>query len=225
MNELEKAIAEVVEPQLDELISSSEQAEPHTFSDRHNNKMRRLIKRQKRPYFRIVTGAGARAACIVLLCILLGTAALSVEAVRKPIKGFIISIFDDRKEVSVKSEGDEKHFVEDIYVLAKLPSGYELSSSGGGADSSYAFHDYYNGDLRLFFGQYTKESYKDVSFDPADHMELFTDEDGTEYLIDHTAEGELCVLWDNGDYVLHLVGNLTKEEALELCKSAEIEKS
>ena len=66
----------------------------HEFSDKHNKKMKKLIKRQSRPYFKLISTATRRAACIIVAMIVLSASALSVEAVRNAVYDFIIKIIN-----------------------------------------------------------------------------------------------------------------------------------
>ena len=84
-----QAISEVFDEQADELGSG----EPHVFSRRHEKKMRRLIKRQRKPNFRLISTAGRRAACIALAIVVVSASAMSVKAVRKTFFDFVTNVF------------------------------------------------------------------------------------------------------------------------------------
>lgn len=84
--------------------------------------------------------------------------------------------------------------------------------------SIMTFYD--RGDDNIYFGQYVKSIYYDVEFEK--NVELFTDDDGQQYLISYFSSDTVSIVWDNGDYILHMNTTLDLETALDICRSAEI---
>ena len=45
---------------------------PHSFSKKHNKQMEKLIKRQQKPYFRLISTTGRRVACSIVIFVVFG---------------------------------------------------------------------------------------------------------------------------------------------------------
>ncbi|WP_367258754.1 DUF4367 domain-containing protein [uncultured Ruminococcus sp.] len=52
-------------------------------------------------------------------------------------------------------------------------------------------------------------------------LDIYTDSDEQPYSIYETYEDH-TIVWDNGEYVFEISGNLNKDELLELCRSIKI---
>lgn len=228
MNNLKKALEESFELRSEKLLSSAQLPEEHKFSYGHNEKMKDLIYSQSSVSYRYFGTAKRRALTVAVICLMVLACALCVAAVRKPIKRFIVNVFDDHYEVSFNADNNQGGWrydvsehgeIESVYELKILPEGYEKESIKSG--TTYVCTYYRKGESKLFFGQYADDIYRDVYFDADSNLESVFDENGQEYLVAEVEEG-ICVLWNRGDYVLHLVGDLDKESAIELCKSAKI---
>ena len=62
-----QALKDVSDEDFNEDMNSISLTGEHEFSDKFNRKMKKLIARQKKQYFRFVSTAGRRAACIILV--------------------------------------------------------------------------------------------------------------------------------------------------------------
>lgn len=214
MDELKQALKETVEPELDALISAAKIPEEHCFSDTHNAQMQGLIRRRNRK-----ATVRKMAVSFAVVCAFLFATAMSVNALREPDKRFIVSEFFGRRVISTDPEQPGKPEIEEIYQIT-VPPGYELSNSR--TDDTCIFVNYQNGDDTIYFGQYVKSTYQNVTCPEIGYYE--TDAYGQEYYIEES-DGEICIVWDHGDYILHLICELDKEEALDLCRTAKIAES
>ena len=84
-----QALKDVSDEDFNEDMNSISLTGEHEFSDKFNRKMKKLIARQKKQYFRFVSTAGRRAACIILAVVVISASALSVEAVRNAVYDFL----------------------------------------------------------------------------------------------------------------------------------------
>lgn len=228
MNNLNKALEESFELRSEQLLLSAELSEEHKFSYRHNEKMKDLIYSHSSVSYRYFGTARRRARTVAVICLMVLACAMCIAAVRKPIKKFIVNVFKDHYEVSFNSDNNQGGWqydisehgeIENVYELTNLPQGYEKESVKSG--TTYVCTYYRKGKSELFFGQYVDDIYRDVYFDADSNPEIVFDENKQEYLVSDVEEG-ICVLWNRGDYVLHLVGDIDEESAIELCKSAKI---
>lgn len=67
MNEFtifQNALGEVFESELNDFFAGIDLEQPHTFSDKFNRRMSKLIKRREKSYYILISTAGRRAACI-----------------------------------------------------------------------------------------------------------------------------------------------------------------
>lgn len=128
----------------------------HEFSDKHNKKMKKLIKRQSRPYFKLISTATRRAACIIVAMIVLSASALSVEAVRNAVYDFIIKIFSNHSVVTTESGTDDGYptSFEEKYYISQLPAGFKQTQYGETDNSISVF--YSNGKKGILFDQNVK---------------------------------------------------------------------
>lgn len=96
------------------------------FSPRYEKKMVRLIKRQKRPYWKYVNTVGKKIAVIAIAFMMLFGLSMTIKAVREPVVSFIVTVFDKFSELFVdKSETQNApDKIEEVYTLTDLPEGY-----------------------------------------------------------------------------------------------------
>lgn len=230
MNDLKKALEVSFELRSEKELLSAELPDEHKFSERHNNKMKDFIYSRRSVSYRWFGTKKRCALSIAVICLSIITLTACTVAVRKPVRNFIVSVFDDHYKVDFNS-GDGVDEFEDIsqcekitetYELTVIPEGYVKESTQSG--QTYVCTYYSKNGKKMFFGQYPDGIYRDVYLNGNSNPESVYDENGQEYLIADVEEG-ICVLWNKGDYILHLTGNFTKEEALELCKSAKIVKN
>ncbi len=130
---------------------------------------------------------------------------------------------DNTRLFAVNTEGCPTT-IEYEYYLPELPDGYEMVEQ---CSLSFIICTVYENKLSgqtLMFNQYVKNS-----FSPHYNTEYYTFED-----VDINGHAGLCIdfsddehnssiiIWDNGDYILELVGNLSKNDLAILAKSAKI---
>ena len=217
MTELEK----MFEKDCDEL--SKLDIPQYEVSDEFKKKMERLIKYQRKPYFRLICTAGRRAACIIAAVIILSVSSLSATGAYKTIYNFLVNTFSDHNHVHYNS-GDSDDYpktIEKEYLIADMPEEFVLTDYDSNADSIVSL--YYNDDKYVLFEQCTKDSYS-YNFDNQNStVEYYTDENGQDYII-YKWESDVIVFWDNGDYIFQISGNLDKESVLDLCKSVTVKR-
>lgn len=219
-----EALQKVFNEEFEKDMADLEQMEEAVLSDKFEKKMAKLIKRQKKPYFKLICTTGRRAACIIAAIIILSASALSVEAVRKAIFGFIVSIFSDHNVVSVVGGTAEGYpeTIEEEYYISKLGDEYKLEEY---SRISYRMYSYYsNNNSFIIFIQTVKSKY--ISNVDNEHLSVYDtiQYDGQTYLT-YKSDGYIGYIWDNGKYVFELYGNLNKSATLDLCSSTKIKES
>lgn len=194
----------------------------HEFSDKHNKKMKKLIIRQSRPYFKLISTAGRRAACVIVATVVLSASALSVDAVRGAVYDFVMENFADHSVIATESGTDDGYptSIEEKYYISKLPAGFEQTQYIETDDSVSIL--YSNGKKSIFFDQNVKRNHKEYI---DNERTSFTkiEIDGQEYLLFESDTDVTCI-WDNGRYILGIFSDLDKETVIDLCKSTKLQK-
>ena len=216
-----EALQKVFDEEFEKDMADLEQMEKAVLSEKFEKKMAKLIKRQKKPYFKLICTTGRRAACIIAAIIILSASALSVEAVRKAIFGFIVSIFSDHNVVSVE-EGTADGYpktIEEEYYISKLGDEYKQDEYNR---TSYRMYSHYsNNDSIIIFIQTVKSKY----INNVDNEHL-SDYDTIQYngqtYLTYKSDDHIGYIWDNGKYVFEMYGDLNESAILDLCSSTKI---
>ena len=211
-----KALSDVYSDKTEEYLDSLSD-DGYEYSEKYNRKIRKIIKTQRKPHSIFMSNALKYGVCAAASIIVLATSVITVSAFREPIRDFIVNIFSDNLKVTASNTENAPTEIIEHYEIGNIPEGFELVFQT--SERQLASTSYSNNTDYIYFGQYAKEFYKDVDFD---NPEFYIDENNQEYLISEFKEGELCVIWDNGDYILHINSNLSREEILEICKSVRI---
>ena len=200
-----------------ELLLNSLSDDGYEYSKKHNRKIQKIIKRQRRPYSSFMNNAVKYAICAAASVIIITGSFATVSAFYEPLHDFIVSIFSDNTKVTVSNIGNAPTEINEFYEISSIPDGFNINYQVTEKQITSAL--YSSSENYIYFGQYVKSVYKDIEFD---NSEFYIDENKQEFLISEIEEDGYCVIWDNGDYVLHINSNLPKEEILEICKSVKL---
>ena len=216
--ELLQAIENVFNERFERDMEEFRSTPPHVFSEQHKKKMAKLIKRQRKPYFKLICTTGRRVACIIVAIVAIAASTLSVKAVREAIFNFITKIFSDHTVVTVESGTAEGYpeTIEEEYYISELPEGFERVDHSKMDNSVVSF--YFNDDEYIIFSQYTKEYYESHYDNEQTTFEEKCLSNNQSYLIIES-DADTVFVWDNGEYILSIRSNLNKNIILELCKS------
>ncbi len=108
-------------------IPTDEDSINYTFSKRFHKKMDKLIRAQKRGYYRFINTAFKRVAVIGVALLTLLTATFSVEAIRKPVIEFIRQVYEAFTQYSFA--GDTTDTIAKEYSMTWLPEGFEQTDT------------------------------------------------------------------------------------------------
>lgn len=189
-----------------------------TPSPQFTKNMERMLRRQRRPYFRWISAVMQNAACIVGIVLIVGfVGAMQVDAVRVPFCKFLVDTVGGT--ISIDDSANAPEIIDRYYEITQFPSGFEpeLQSSTLFMESTLYYYINKNDNAEtLLFGQCLLKDYKDVKYEG--EAEYVTDTDGTEYLVMHTANGT-SVIWNDGEYAFFLISDREMDEALTVCRS------
>lgn len=218
-SEFKQAISEAL---CEEYVKSiPEHNSDHIFSDSFNKKMEKLIKRQKKPYYKIINTAGKRAACIAVAALILSfSTVMGVDALRNAFKNFIIKIFSTYSEISYVEESDvsSPDTIESIYSITYDLSDYEIDYED--YDSVRRHIIYKKDDIYIDYYQWIKSEY-DAHLNTEDaeisQMEIQGHE-AIYYCDNHNYHN---LIWDNGEYVIMVNSNIGKNELIDIANSVQ----
>ncbi|NLD45681.1 MAG: DUF4367 domain-containing protein [Clostridiaceae bacterium] len=208
---MKKALLNSFEQECD-MIDRMEVPEYQT-SEKFQSKMNKIL--QKSHKVKKVTGRFA-AACAMIFFVLGTLASFTTYAASPALRSFIISIFDGESKISITDNEKSPEYIFTRYLPTSIPEGYEAREIPSVTNNSLMV-SYVKEENQIFFGQYIKSIYKQVDMG-MEKFEYYTDESGQEYVITGY-DKEYTVIWDNGDYVLHIFSTLSKEETIEICLS------
>lgn len=202
-----------------------ETGEKHVFSSRHRRQMKKLLRKYySPPKTDTAIKMPVRKRIIIAICVIILATILCVGVVAIATNGFKFYKKQDRTETLTVNWENSPKTIDDVYYLTALPKEYELVDSYvNKAMAGFRYEDG-NGNF-LILDQFVKEGYYVYYNTEGYELEEVTVGDCNGFFIEYKGEDENLLAWDNGDYVIELIGNFTKEELLDLAKSAEIEKS
>ncbi len=112
---LTQALQEDLDAQMSSFSPGNEIA--FEFSDKFEADMQRLLNQASKPYYYFINTVGKRVAVIaVVLLIVLTTTVFSVEALRKPVIEFFVTVFEQFSVVVFGEEPNEKMPSDDYYI-------------------------------------------------------------------------------------------------------------
>lgn len=218
-NNFTKALYDTLTPEYDNLFHNS--VEGHVFSDEFEKKMEKLIKRRKKPYYRIINTVGKRVACAVFAFLVASSVTvLSVKALREAVADFFINIYEKFSTIqSADKTGTAPETIEDIYEITYDLSGFTIDYEDYNEYSRNI--SYVNDDISIDFQQYTKEMYdENVNTEGANISTIIINSYEAIYFRDNHQYD--CMIWDNGDYIIALHSNIGKDALIEIAESVQI---
>lgn len=192
----------------------------HVFSSGFERKMQKLIKRRKKPYYKIINTLGKRVACIaVIVLVASSVTVLSVDALRNAVADFFVSIYEKFSTVqSVDEDKPAPTTIEDIYAITYNLDGYKVVFENNNEFSRDI--TYVNSDIIIEFSQYTKDMYnKNVNTEEA---EISTTEiNGTEAIIFLDNQNYYHIIINSDDYVFDIGSNIGKDALIDIVESVQ----
>lgn len=219
MNEsnFKKALYAALTPEYEKILS--DQKTEHEFSSKFNKDMQKLVKRRRKPYYKLINTVGKRIACIVIAFLVASSVTiLSVEALRNVVADFFVSIHEKFSTVQPIEDDSAPLTIEDIYEITYDLSGFTIDYED--YDEYSRNISYVNDDISIDFQQYTKEMYdENINTEGADISTIIINSHEAIYFRDNHQYDYL--IWDNGDYVISLLSNIGKDILIDIAKSVQ----
>lgn len=213
----QKALYDALVPEYETYMQNI--ADKHEFSPKFEKKMKKLISRRNKPYYKIINTAGKRTACAAVIVLVSSSVTImNVEALRNAFSDFFISIYEKFSTVQPIEDDSAPETLEEIYAITYNLNDFEIIYE----ELNEYRHDidYGKDNIVIFFSQYTKEMY-DSNVNTEDAEILTIDINGHEaiYFIDN--HNYYNLIWDNGDYIISLSSNINKNTLIEMAKSVQ----
>ena len=220
---LSRAFHQYVDEQMTAEFSNVPKFETSASFDRRIN---RAIKSERNYYYKFTLTRARRilCACIIILIIMLSL--LSVGAVREAIAGFFIEHFSNHNSLSTMSDTQSNYptTIEKVYEPSFIPDGYNIIEediSTAGVTLIYGYDD-----KMILFTQDTKSG-SGINLDNEYSTASAETIDGQEYYVvtnQNDGHTSYSIHWDNGEYLFEISAELSKDVALNMCKSLKIRK-
>jgi hypothetical protein len=159
-SELGKLLMDFHEKRLRSL--PSEYSIQHEFSENFENKMGKLIREERKPYYPLIkTKARAAIIVVILILFLLTTTAFAIEPIRNKVFDFFLNIFEEFSIVTV--DGDEEAeaptSIIDQYEPGYIPEGYVFSDENKTNDFITTYYVHEEPFDEISWTQSTKQSF------------------------------------------------------------------
>ncbi len=227
---------EVLTEYYEEEFSRYSDAPEHKFSLKHRIAMKKIFKLYERnteyllpktslkPMSTHKVRLNPRSALFLVLIIFLGVLVGCTAAyfISQSFRGYVHS---DNTEIFPIDTDNCPTFIEEKYYLSELPEGFEITDTDSSPYYEYVSYRNPSTGQTISFHQEVKPGYGPVHLNTENHKVEEVDINGHNGLCIDFTEGERIhssVLWDNGDYILELSADLSKNELFDLAKSAKI---
>ena len=203
-------------------LPSEEELKNITFSFQFKEKMARLVKSQKKPYYYMINTAAKRVACIIVAFIaVLTTLTFSVKDLREPVVDFFLKTYRRFSIIFFEEESipEGYHEIETFYAPTYIPEGFEQTQSVTGAFLFMITYD--KGDEMIRFEQCVitqSGHYIDTENAKTSYLR-----DGKYLFIEKDVGNSL--VWDDDDgmyyYILHVPSSFDIDEIFKIVDSIE----
>ncbi len=214
-----KAIAEALDEEYAAAIPQHNG--DHVFSESFNKKMDKLIKRQNKPYYKLINTAGKRAACIIAVILIASfSTIMSVDALRNAFKDFFMSIFSTHSEITAIDDlcTSSPDTIQSIYEITYDLNQYQIDYEDFTNLSRNIV--YRKDNIYIDYYQYVKSEYN-MGLNTENATISTIDINGYEAVYYFDNNGHHNLIWDNGDYVIMISSNIGKSELMGIAKSVQ----
>ena len=159
---------------------------------------------------------------VILIVTIIFLAMFTVAAGAAAIYGFKQNKHHDYTELLTVNAENCPKTIENVYYLSELPEGYVFHEEVSDKYSVYISYAKTDTNRYMVFTQYIKEGYRE-NFDNEHKTFEELEINGHYALYLNGSDSENIygtIVWDNEDYVLEISGDFTKEELVNLAKSA-----
>lgn len=196
-----------------------EQIPEPEFSKKFEKKMNKLVAKQKKAYYPLISTTARRVACIFVVITVFAVTTLSVDAVREQFTHFFVNIFNDHSEIKVNTDA----MISDITKIdiesieANIPEGFELVRS---KDTEKIKEREYELQSEYILIKVTYIESIELLIDNENYTyEPYYDEQGQEYMINYSEEqNQIDIIWINDNLLYQVISNMQEEQIFDILK-------
>ena len=161
---------------------------------------------------------------VILIAVIVCAALLTGFILVYISKNFHGTVNEDNTRLFAINTENCPETIEYEYYLPDLPEGFEMSNQDLSSFHMYTTYTNKLSEMTITLSQYTKNKYK-IHYNTEEHNFENIEINGHEGIYIYFSEHERfrsVVIWDNDDYILELIGDMPKNNIIDLAKSAEI---
>ena len=186
----------------------------HTFSDEHNEKMKPLLSDNLIKYKPKLSKKTLK---FILIAAIILSLAITVFATAKPaFEKYSLKKYSDHSEYEILSKKKETQEVKSLTVNY-IPEGFEKTEEENNINN--IVYTYRNNDKYFYIGKYTLDT--SVGYNTEKYEEELIKIDNKEYIYYKVSNNMQGVLFNNGEYIYEIDGNISKEELVDIAQNVE----
>lgn len=139
-------------------------------------------------------------------------------------KNFHGTVYNDNTQLFAINTENCPITIEYEYYLSNLPDGFEMVEHNSSSYDVYILYENNSSDQVITLTQYTKSGFNthyNTEYYNFEEIEI-NDYNGVCLDFSNDERDSSIVIWDDGEYILEISGNIAKKELLGLAKSAKV---
>ncbi|MCM1062205.1 MAG: DUF4367 domain-containing protein [Eubacterium sp.] len=139
-------------------------------------------------------------------------------------KNFYGTVYNDNTQLFAVNTENCPITIEYEYYISDLPDGFEMVEHDTSSFDVYTLYENTSTGQCITFSQYVKQKFS-PHYNTEHHDLVSVEINGDEGLCIDFSDNKhnmVILVWDNGDYILEIDGDLSKNSAVNLAKSTEI---
>lgn len=188
----------------------------HRFSPQFEEKMDRLVRKERSPAWRLVNTSAKRAAAALVALLTLSTAAMCVDSVREPVVRFVEKVLGISTDYTFT--GDVTDHIAQRYAPTYVPPGFALVQSDDTDAAVVTLWENSRGDMLKYIQAVTGSSLFSIDME---HGTIRTESVGDLELKLYEGDGVCVALWLDHGYAFELssTSGVSCEELLTMVRS------
>lgn len=161
---------------------------------------------------------------IILIAVIICAALLTGFMLVYFSKNFHGTVYNDNTQLFAINTENCPITIEYEYYLSNLPDGFEMVEHDSLSFYVYTLYENTSSGQVITFSQYTKEKFTPHYNTEHDNFEEIEINGHNGVCLDFSDDERFraVVIWDNGDYILEIIGDLSKNRLINLAKSAKV---
>lgn len=188
----------------------------HTFSPGFEQRIAKLIQKEKSVFWHFVNTASKRAAAIIIVLVMLFTTACSVKAIREPLVRFLTEVHETFTEYFF--DGEKTTAITEKYQISVIPNGFTEESVFETDTATTVVYKSAQGNEIHFAQAVTEETNIYLDTEKADSKTIPV----AEYEVQlYSQDGVLFAMWTNDGYYFEIVcyGDFSEGDIVSLIRS------